>query len=119
MILGGEWIAPALPGGVLSDGSISGVPVDANERFQELIAEVRDRFNGKIAWSLAHPEGLHQLPQFLNDIDQLFVVWSASLAQNSEYSTNDLKNEADRILTTDIYALWLTWKRRTNQLLSV
>jgi len=113
LILGGEWIAPALPGGVLADGSLSGVPVDANERFQILIGEVRDRFDGEIAWSLPYPEGLHQLPKFLNDVDQLVVLWSAPLAQNSDYSTNDLKNEADRILTTDIYALWLTWKPDT------
>ncbi len=36
LILGGEWLAPALPGGVLADGSPSGVPADAEERWRAL-----------------------------------------------------------------------------------
>jgi len=115
LILGGEWIAPALPGGKLADGSLSGVPIDSDERFQGLITEIREHFNGTIAWSLPHPEGLRELPNFLNSIDQLVVLWSAPLAQNSDASGLDLQAEAERLLTTDIYALWLTWKPDTEE----
>jgi hypothetical protein len=115
LILGGEWISPALPGGTLADGSLSGVPVDANERFQALITEVRERFNGTIAWSLPYPEGLSELPHFLNRVDQLIVLWSAPLAQSPEASAVELQAEAERILTTDIYGLWLTWKPESGE----
>lgn len=110
LILGGEWITPAIPAGTLADGSSSGVPVDANERFIALIAEVRQIFDGTIAWSLPHPEGLNELPGFLNEVDQLVVVWSAPLAKSPESPASELQAEAERILTTDIYSLWLTWK---------
>ena len=43
LVLGGEWMLPALPAGTLADGSLSGVPVDAEERYQFLIREVRER----------------------------------------------------------------------------
>lgn len=115
LVLGGEWMAPALPGGTLADGSLSGVPVDAEERYRALIAEVRARFNGKIAWALPYPEGLHALPKFLDDVDQLMVLWSAPLAENPEASAVDLQAKAEKILTTDIYALWLTWKHGVDQ----
>jgi len=115
LILGGEWISPALPGGALADGSLSGVPVDADERYQALITEVRERFNGTIAWALPHPEGLKNLPHFLEDVDQLVVLWSAPLAANPEASATELQAEAERILTTDIYATWLTWKPESEE----
>jgi hypothetical protein len=114
LILGGEWIAPALPGGTLADGSLSGVPVDANERFQNLIAEARERFDGTIAWSIAHPDDFGILPSFLNHVDQLVVDWSAPLASSETYTNADLKAEAKRIVTSDIYGLWLTWKPETS-----
>ncbi|MFC1997935.1 hypothetical protein ACFLXI_10105, partial [Chloroflexota bacterium] len=113
LVLGGEWMGPALPGGNLADGSLSGVPVDANERYKALIAEVREHFNGTITWSLPYPEGLKELPNFLNDVDQLVVLWSAPLANQIESSNAELQSEAEHILTTDIYALWLTWKPET------
>jgi hypothetical protein len=113
LILGGEWMAPALPGGTLADGSLSGVPVDAENRYRELLTEVRERFDGTIAWTLPHPEGLLSPPQFLEEVDQLLVSWSAPLASGPEVSPTELQAEAERIITTDIYALWLTWKPET------
>jgi hypothetical protein len=113
LILGGEWMTPALPGGTLADGSLSGVPVDANERYETLIKEIREQFNGTIAWSLPHPEGLKNLPQFLNYVDHLVVLWSAPLGKEAQSSNKELRTEAEHIITTDIYALWLTWKPDT------
>jgi len=110
LILGGEWMAPALPGGTLADGSLSGVPVDAGERYKKLIADIRERFDGTIAWALPYPDGLKGVPDFLDAVDQITVIWSAPLADNAEASATDLQKEAKRILNDDVYALWLTWK---------
>jgi hypothetical protein len=110
LVLGGEWISPALPGGTLADGSLSGVPVDADERYRALISEVRQRYSGQIAWALPYPEGLQNLPKFLDEVDQLVVLWSAPLTENPDAPPTELQAKAERILTTDIYALWLTWK---------
>jgi len=113
LILGGEWIAPALPGGRLADGSPSGVPADANKRFRALIAEVREHFDGTIAWALPYPEGLHYPPKFLNNVDQLVILWSPALTDNPKASPAELQAGAENILTGDVYALYLTWKPQT------
>lgn len=110
LVLGGEWMLPALPGGTLADGSLSGVPVDAEERYQSIISEIRARFDGTIAWALSHPEGLKSPPEFLDSLDQIIVTWSAPLASNEEVTAADLQAEATRILNNGIYSLWLTWK---------
>ncbi len=113
LVLGGEWMLPALPGGTLADGSLSGVPVDTDERYQSLINEVRTRFDGTIGWALPYPEGLNSLPTFLNSVDQIVVDWSAPLASNADASTADLQAEATRLLTNGVYSTWLTWKPET------
>lgn len=113
LILGGEWMLPALPGGTLANGSLSGVPIDAEERYQSIISEVRMRFDGTIAWALPHPEGLKSPPEFLNSVDQIMLSWSAPLASDAEASAADLQAEAERILTNGVYSLWLTWKPET------
>ena len=52
MVIGGEWIAPSLPGGKLPDGSPSGVPADAQQRWRDIITGVRERFDGTLFWGL-------------------------------------------------------------------
>lgn len=110
LILGGEWIAPALPGGALADGSPSGVPADADDRYRSLIADVRERFGGTLAWAIPYPEGLHNLPGFLDEVDQLVILWSPGLSDDPKASPAELQAAAEEILTTDIYALHLTWE---------
>ena len=57
LILGGDWIEPALPGGTLADGlTSSGVPSDAETRWKAIIAEVRTHFRGKILWALPYEQ---------------------------------------------------------------
>ncbi len=53
LILGGDWVTPALPDGLLN-GSSSGVPVDAQARWQSIISDVRSRFTGKVYWAMSY-----------------------------------------------------------------
>jgi hypothetical protein len=73
IILGGDWLAPALPGGVLADGSPSGVPEDAEQRWRDLIAEVRSRFSGQVVWSISST-GIEEPPPFLDAVDQIYLT---------------------------------------------
>jgi hypothetical protein len=73
LILGGDWLAPALPGGTLADGSPSGVPQDAEQRWQDLIAEVRSRFGGQLIWSISNT-GIEDPPPFLDAVDQIYLT---------------------------------------------
>jgi hypothetical protein len=96
LILGGDWLEPALPGGVLSDGSPSAVPADAETRWRGLIQEVRSRFSGAIVWALTGDQASLNPPVFLNEVDSIYVLWSQSLSQSPAPSPAELQAEASR-----------------------
>jgi hypothetical protein len=101
LILGGETIAPALPGGLLLNGNPSGVPADAEARWRSLAAEVRSRFKGQLLW--AHPyRGLMTAPPaFIDQFDAVYLLWSAPLAGNGQ-DVGAMRAEAARRLDEEI-----------------
>jgi len=110
LILGGDWMAPAMPSGKLGDGSPSGVPPDAEARYRELIAEVRNHFSGKLGWALSYPQDILEAPGFIQDVDLLYILWSEPLSDDPQASVADMQVKAERILSTDLYAMWLSWE---------
>jgi hypothetical protein len=106
LILGGDWLQPALPGGTLADGSASGVPPDAEIRWKTVITEVRQHFGGKVLWALPYtPGSLQTTLSFLQDTDGIYVLWSAKLTGQPGTSKADLANEAGRLLDNEIAPL--------------
>jgi len=107
LILGGDWIEPALPGGTLMDGSTSsGVPADAETRWKAIIAEVRTHFRGRILWALPYQHEYVDTPLgFLSDIDGIYLLWSLKLSDSSNPSKIDMTNEAGRLLDTNVSPL--------------
>ncbi len=102
LILGGEWLAPALPGGVLADGSPSGVPADAETRWRALLAEIRTLYGGDIAWALTYTDQLQTPPPFLDAVDQVYLLWQAPLADSADAPGSALVAEAARRLDTEV-----------------
>ncbi len=93
LIIGGDWLAPALPGGKLADGSSSGVPADAEARWQEVIQEVKAHYTGTLMWALSYPDGVQSPPTFLSAVDQIYVLWSAQIANKSNPTEAELETE--------------------------
>jgi hypothetical protein len=83
LILGGEWLDPALPGGVLADGTPSGVPEDAETRWRDLFAEVRAHYDGPLAWAMPYKDVFAE-PPFLDAIDQIYLLFSFPPGTNIE-----------------------------------
>ena len=102
LVLGGEWIKPALPGGILSDGSPSGVPADAEIRWRSLLAEVRNYFSGTILWAMDYKD-IQNPPAFVDSVDQLYLLISAPLATAAGADQASLDLEATRILDEEIW----------------
>ena len=103
---GGTWISPALPNGTLLDGTPSGVPSDADTRWTTIITEVRTHFNGKILWALPYTPGkLNTSLSFFQDIDGIYLLWSAPLAAQAGASKTDLLNQAGKLLDNEISPL--------------
>jgi hypothetical protein len=95
LILGGEWINPALPGGLLADGTPSNVLADANARWERLIAEVREHFAGELIWAIpASPDLLTTYPGFITSLDKNYLLWSLGLASEGSTEFEQLNQAA-------------------------
>ena len=103
LVLGGDWIAPALPGGNLLDGTPSGVPADAEARWKNIIAEVRQHFRGTLIFALPYDTGLIAAPVgILSDVDIVYLLWFAKLSDQPTPIKADLLNEAGRLLDNNV-----------------
>jgi len=98
LIIGGEWVMPALPGGRLEDGTESGVPNDAEIRWRDLLAEVRTHFDGQLVWALPYSQVYQSPPAFLEMVDIVEIMWMASLTTSDSASLQELQAEAARLL---------------------
>jgi hypothetical protein len=106
IILGGEWVTPSLPGGLLPDGSPSNVPADAEAQWRGIIAEVRNHFKGQILWALPYEKSSIMSPvNFLRDVDGIYLLWSVPIATSTTATKNDYANEAGRLLDNEISPL--------------
>jgi hypothetical protein len=102
LILGGEWLAPAMPGGTLPDGTPSGVPEDAEARWRGLIAEVRQNYSGQILWALPYQAGSWQLPPFLDAVDGIYLLWSSRLTDQVNPDVQQMTEAAGQLLDNEV-----------------
>lgn len=104
IVIGGSWLNPALPNGVLMDGSSSGVPLEAESRWRDLLFEVRQHFHGTIYWALP-AEDAAVAPSFLNITDVIYLLWAQPLSAQINAPLPELEAEANRILDAEIQPL--------------
>ncbi len=106
LILGGDWIAPALPGGKLPDGNPSNIPADVEAQWKSIIADVRAHFKGQVLWALPYTKATLEAPlDFLRDVDGIYLLWSAPLSTNPSATKTDYANEAGRLLDNEVAPL--------------
>jgi hypothetical protein len=103
LILGGEWVLPALPNGRFPDGISSNVPIDAEERWRSLISEIRTHYGGKLAWGLPYPEGVENPPSFLDAFDQIYIILSTPPTNQTDDTLPEFEAEYSKILDSDIF----------------
>jgi hypothetical protein len=104
LVLGGDWLAPALPGGLMPDGSPSGVPADAENRWRSILSEVRSRFSGTVLWATPYQE-IEQIPVFIDSIDGIYLLWF------STDSPTDLRTLAPDILDNPVRVIQLIYDK--------
>jgi hypothetical protein len=83
---------------VLADGSLSGVPLDAETRWRALIAEIRQRYTGKIWWALSYEQAASAPPAFLDAVDGIYVQFGPNLSSQPSPARADLALEAARLV---------------------
>ncbi|MEK6751474.1 MAG: hypothetical protein AABZ00_04330 [Chloroflexota bacterium] len=106
LILGGDWITPATPGGTLPDGNPSNAPADVEAQWKAIIADVRTHFKGQIFWAMPFTPSAVATPlNFLQDVDGVYLLWSAPLAANQTATKADYAAEAGRLLDNEVAPL--------------
>lgn len=106
LILGGDWVAPALPGGTLPDGNPSNVPADAEAQWRAIITDVRTHFKGQVFWAMPYTiSGLEAPVNFLQDVDGIYLLWSPPLSSSQSSTKTDFANEAGRLLDNEVAPL--------------
>lgn len=105
LILGDETLLPAVPFGTMPDGSPSGVPVDAERRWKDLIAEVRARYQGQVAWMVPFQGKLATVPLFIGDLDLAYVQVSAPLTDRDAATPEQLQETFAAALADEINRL--------------
>ena len=103
LVLGGDWIAPALPAGTLSDGTPSGVPADADARWQSILAEVRQHFRGTVMFALPYTTTDLSAPlSVLSNVDAVYLLWFARLSDSPTPGKTELLDEIGRLLDENV-----------------
>jgi hypothetical protein len=104
LILGGDWIAPALPDGKLADGSPSGVPADAEARWLTILAEVRQHYAGRVLFAIPYTNADLQPPvNLLRGADAIYLLWFAKLSASPTPDKAAMTAEAGRLLDENIF----------------
>ena len=103
LVIGGDWITPALPAGKLPDGTPSGVPPDVETRWKSIMAEIRQHFRGTLIFALPYDTGVIPPPVgILLDADAVYLLWFAKLSDQASPNKADLLNEAGRLLDENV-----------------
>jgi hypothetical protein len=102
IILGGDWMQPALPNGTLYDGNPSGVPGDADARWQAVINDVRAHFRGQLLWAVPYTAPNLQTPTFLNTTDGIYLMVSGALSENPTPTKEELATAAAQLLDNSV-----------------
>jgi hypothetical protein len=104
LVVGGPEVAPALPGGLLADGSPSGAPVDAETRWRSLLEEVRTIYHGPLAFEIDFGRTLQPPPPFLDAVDEVHVYWHVPLGEGRELASADMQAAAFSALDGSLLA---------------
>ncbi len=105
LILGGEWVAPALPNGTLSDDSPSGVPADAEARWLAILNEVRAHFRGQVLWAIPYTAPNLVTPSFLTQTDGVYLLIAGHLSENLVPNKQELEAAAASLLDNSVAPL--------------
>jgi hypothetical protein len=108
LVLGGEWVTPALPGGKLPDGTNSEVPIDAEDRWRSIISAVRNRYKGTLFWALPATSKGMDPPPFIEALDQVYLLWSLPLSDQPDATIQQMSQEASQYLDTKVFPYKIT-----------
>lgn len=109
LVIGDEDLLPALPGGILADGTSSNIPSDANDRWEQLITDIRSRYTGKLAWFVPYSGRYPGIPDFASELDSIYVQLMPPFLSTDMYTQADLEASFSNILDSDVLEMHEKW----------
>lgn len=94
LILGGPAVAPALPEGTLADGTPSGVPANAADRWRRILTEVQTDFSGQVWWAMPMPQEPTATPPFVDALDGLYLHFALPLSDHPQADLAAMSEQA-------------------------
>ena len=110
LILGGDWLIPALPGSNKYTHITATFPGNIDDLWSNLIKDIRQNYSGSIGWYLNYDQ-LAQLPAFINEVDQIYLQIGAPLGNSSNASMHEIKSRAELILDNKVKELQETLQK--------
>lgn len=104
LILGGVETMPAIPGGRITDDIPSGAPMDAEHRWMEIITEIRDVYDGALAFQVELAADIQTIPNFVVAFDEVYVYWHAPIAMTQDASPAEMQSLASSLLDNTLLA---------------
>lgn len=99
LVVGDFKLRPAFPGEPEA-------PPDAEARWRALLAKVRQRYGGQLAFELLMGQSVWpNPPAFLDSVDVIRLAWWAALAADNAPTANDLITNAGGLLDTQLFPL--------------
>ncbi len=106
LIIGGKFMLPTFKGGTYYDGTISDVPSNSDEIWQDLIAEIRQTFTGELLWATNIHHARDPLPEFINEFDGIYLLVDSPLATNASASFDEINWEFINVIDSLIYEVY-------------
>jgi hypothetical protein len=81
----------------------SGVPADAETRWKNIIAEVRQHFRGNVLFALPYTNTDIQAPvNILKDTDGVYLLWFAKISGSATPNKGEIITEAGNLLDNNV-----------------
>jgi hypothetical protein len=100
IVIGDNWVLPPALSAITQPYTFDTAPA-----WRELIGNIRSIYTGKVIWATSYPNDIQFPPQFLDQVDEIYVLWSQPLAALPEYTSRQMKDEALKLIDRDLAPL--------------
>lgn len=117
LVLGEDALSQSYSSSTLPDGSASGIPADAPERWESIISVIKEQYPGRIGWYANVTDEKEDLPDFVNSLDLLFLQWNDPFFGVGQDGEENRSEYLEAKLQEEIYPVWLAWRLNQTELI--
>lgn len=101
LIIGGDWLSPALPGFHGYDHIYASQPGNINAIWSNIIQEIRDQFHGTIAWHLDFDQ-VSKPPHTVYEVDEIYLHLGAQIANKPDAQIQEIQIKVENLLDQNV-----------------